>query len=466
MTQAPFCPLYGELYGSQWERGIHVFTLTSTTRQRHVNNNHNLKSLKAPTTMSSSGVDSELECGVCMDKQPVIRMPCCKFNLCVPCGERIVSRRGVGHKAELKCPQCREMHDASLLTDCAVVTSAAAGSGSGGGAEDDMDLETAMAASLLALEEEKKARETAEAEWSQQLEAALRASELCALAERSQQEESAAAEDVDLAEAIRVSKRVRNWEDDQLEWAGVDASVVGEDEDGPIYRSPESLLSFSDDDQGLPSNRNPKRARVRFSEGPSEGAAASAAVVAPGTSFTFGAFPAPKKPMVILPRPLVECPAPSYGPPPVRGPAAPVALAAPVAPAGASRAQKTAASVGPSSKAAGRSAGAAARGDEELTGFKLIRCRVPPVGEDGASGKRPKVCLGGDVEADVSLNAALALSLRPKWMEARDRELGLTGLEKKCCGADGAGSSSCNCVDVSSKGPKGGQSSLKAKSKK
>ena len=410
-----------------------------------------------------SVVSSELECGVCMDKQPVIRMPCCKFNLCVPCGERIVVRR------ELKCPQCREMHDASLLKDCAVVTSAAV---SGSGAEDDMDLETAMAASLLALEEEKKARETAEAEWSQQLEAALRASELCALAERSQQEEAAFAEDVDLAEAIRVSKRVRNWEDDQLEWAGVDASVVGEDEDGPIYRSPESLLSFSDDDQGLLSNRilnrNPKRARVRFSEGPSEGASAlgagaaaaasaalgagaapSAAVVAPGTSFTFGAFPAPKQPLVILPRPLVECPAPNYRGAPTKG--KPVMPPSSVALAGGSKS---------------KAALAGGRVDEELTGFKLIRCRVPPAGEDGASGKRPKVSLGGDVEADVSLNAALALSLRPKWMEARDRELVLTGLEKKCCGADGAGSSSCKCADVSSKGPKGpkaGQSSLKSK---
>jgi hypothetical protein len=191
------------------------------------------------------------------------------------------------------------------------------------------DLSVVLAASLLAHEEDEKSRSVAESEWAQQLSAAL--------------SESMAFVDEDLEAAIDVSKRVRNWEDDQLEWAGC------------VVLSDDSFSQESSVSQKSIVPMGSSRKRVRASV------------------------------------PLAERKAAS-----------------------------------------------------ELTGFKLIRCRDM----DGKRAKKTlRVSLGGDVEADVSIKAALELSMRPKWLERRNREMGVTGLEKMCCNPDGSSqSSSCTCV--------------------
>ena len=270
-----------------------------------------------------------LECGVCMDKKPVICMPCCQYKLCLNCGPRILSRK------QLKCPQCRVMHPESVLEGELLF-----------GEVVSDDLSVVLAASLLAHEEDEKSRSVAEAEWAQQLSAALSESMAFVVV------------DDDLEAAIRVSKRVRNWEDDQLEWAGC---VVGDDSFSPEFSLVQASLS--------------------------KASLAQASLVQASLS------------------------------------------KASIVPMGRSR------------KRVRMSEGKAA---SELTGFKLIRCRDM----DGKRAKTAlKLSLGGDVEADVSMKAALELSMRPKWLERQHREMGVTGLEKMCCNPDGSSqSSSCTCV--------------------
>lgn len=71
---------------------------------------HNLINQHLPNLYNTLIRGDENECNICMDKKPVIGMPCCRFNLCTLCGERLVSDQ------QFKCPQCRKMHPEMVLT--------------------------------------------------------------------------------------------------------------------------------------------------------------------------------------------------------------------------------------------------------------------------------------------------------------------------------------------------------------
>ena len=164
------------------------------------------------------------ECNVCtMEYAEVYFMPCClksEYKLCEVCVGKIAKRK------VLKCPQCRTEHNVDELSK-----SASAPAPTSAGGEDD-EYQVALAASMLAYEEEKKSLETSEAEWQQNLDAALRES-MCslevetkkgfdeeelraALAASAEDAAKFSAEDAELEKALKRSKRVRSREDDDI----------------------------------------------------------------------------------------------------------------------------------------------------------------------------------------------------------------------------------------------------------
>lgn len=258
----------------------------------HRHNTHKTKSFAMSKTSASA-----LECGVCSESVSVLRMPCCKYSLCVPCGERIVSDK------QLKCPQCRALHSPRILDEvCEQVVDPTE--------EEEDALDLALAASALEFEDEQVTLCTEESKWQQQLDAVLSESLVFVCADKHGKVDEEA---IELEQTLKRSKRIRSWEDEQLAWAGVKKSK----------QSVSSVVSGS---------------------------------------------------------PVVK------GSPSVKG--------SPV-------------------------------DENAYNGFKLIRTRNPPSGV--ADGKRPQTMRMsvpdvGDLEVDVSVKAALKLSMRPKWIERVERD--------------------------------------------
>ena len=177
------------------------------------------------------------ECNVCtMEYAEVYFMPCClksEYKLCDVCVGKIAKRK------VLKCPQCRTEHNVDELSKSASAPTSGGDAATSAGGEED-DLQVALAASMLAYEEEKKSLETSEAEWQQNLDAALRES-MCSLEKESKNYDEekleedlraalaaseedaskfaaeAAAEAAKLEKALKRSQRVRSREDDEFD---------------------------------------------------------------------------------------------------------------------------------------------------------------------------------------------------------------------------------------------------------
>lgn len=331
-------------------------------------------------------------------------MLCCKYALCVPCGRKI-AKDGV-----LKCPQCRVEHDESVL-DRGVEES------------EEQSMAEALAASLSAFEEEKKHFETLEAEWAQNLDAALQASMLTVSEEKAEDEGEMAAA---MAESLKCSQAAsaassacalrEKKELDELNRALRRSKQVRTADEAALY---EALLA---------SKREHKRALYR-----GKFAATSVKKEAKLEGILGMDPPADEElSMDLLLSAPVKTPKPA---------AKPAAKTGKVRKGNDTDNTDNTDDEGPVKKRAKVDA-------SEYTGFKVIRTRGLKASGSGKSclslttedGKKL------DVPVDVSLQAALKLSLRPQRMFRLEREREEMGLpQDECCKGDPTKACSSTC---------------------
>ena len=327
---------------------------------------------------------SKPECGVCYLPESIFRLSCCNFVLCVPCGDRIKTRSG------LKCPGCRELHDEVPAVgsglESATSKSKASSSDSTGSddkAADKADDDLAVALAASALEFEEE-RKLREVYDSEWQQQLDAALNASVEAERAKRAASVR-EQAELKAALAQSKRVWSWEDEQLLWAGVEPLQV------------EPVSSDIEVDEGAEDAR------------PSSGDKGVSGL---------------KRPSVALDSSV-----------PVKR-------------------SKVSPSTEASEASQGKEVGKYLSVDnvQSLDGYKLIR--NPKGRSQGVEGKRPlRLAVNGGnaddprvLDVDVSMKAALELSMRPAWMDRRERERERLGLSPDgLCGGDSSRGCSSNC---------------------